>query len=349
MSTSASNVGVLESLRFLMKSRASLRSAFIGDLNSGMELLASGFHDYSISPLDFLPLEALGSPHDFRGEAANIKFIEECGFRVGDNATKEDLIELVYALNNFHTYEFFDPNDSLHNISSRGLPNAAGTTTGVKVDGAEPILRYVFLEHMAYGDYEGFFAFVKAFNRIKNLECSTTEWEFVLSELDPFSDENLLERISDALDNAHDSGIKDPFRNIGAEREPFAYFDKEEESNHQAFVSFAVLAEQNVFSNFETLAALIGGEVVVDNGDKEDGENEDFDGEDFDHEEPEYYDDTDYEDYEEDLESYRQSLLDKEAQEAEEEKMRGINEWNDMMEEDLYPGVDEDYDDDRDD
>ena len=66
-----------QTLGFLTYSACNIADAFYRGINEGLALFDAGFHNYTSSPLTFIPLELLGSPKNFRSELENINFIQK--------------------------------------------------------------------------------------------------------------------------------------------------------------------------------------------------------------------------------------------------------------------------------
>lgn len=303
-----------QTLGFLTTLRANIADAFYREINEGLALFDAGFHNYTSSPLTFIPLELLGSPKNFRSELENINFIQECNLNMGvktdncedfiaGNCQPSELIELMIMLNTFHIYEF-DSQSVNKDITSRGSkPVRSEDVVAVKVDGGEYIARAAFLETTsATGNTKAFFEFVIAFNRIKNLELSSLEWEAILVNLDFFDTHNLFENIMESLETAHNSGISDAFAEIGVEREKISRISMEENVQHDAFAAFAAYAglskDKISFSTLQGIYSAVEDSYKQALDDASSGkvydfeqdtphqdfhdEDEDFDGEDFD-------------------------------------------------------------------
>lgn len=244
-----------ETLGFLKTMSANVKNAFYANINEGLALVEAGFNKYTSSPLDFINLESMGTPKNFRTELENINFIQECNliveakedantdFTVG-NCEPQDLVELLFMLNTFHIYELSSDNVEEKEISSRGrAPLKPEEVTSAKIDGGEYIARAAFLETLsATGNLKAFFDFVRAFNRIGHLELSSLEWESVLINLDFFDTQNLFENIMQEVETAHQSGIPDAFAEIGVERQQPKPFNMQELVQHDSFASFAAYA-----------------------------------------------------------------------------------------------------------
>lgn len=242
-------------LGFLKTASANIKNAFYANINEGLALVEAGFNKYTSSPLDFINLESMGTPKNFRTELENINFIQECNlvieskedenaaFTVG-NCEPQDLVELLFMLNTFHIYELASDNMEEKEISSRGrAPLKPEEVSSAKIDGGEYVARAAFLETLsATGNLTAFFDFVRAFNRISHLELSSLEWEAILVNLDFFDTNNLFENIMQEVETAHQSGIPDAFAEIGVERQQPKPFNMQELVQHDSFVAFATYA-----------------------------------------------------------------------------------------------------------